>query len=589
MRKSPLQVYAPFLAVVLAQALFITVAPSTTPRIDDPLAPLADDQPLPPTSADPAGPAAPGGSTPSEIRGLALSPVAPGDTSHTADPGGSIDAPPAEQSPGTPAPDAGGPEPPTTQPLVAGDTSHCTDDGRQHDVLYFAPPCATRWADGDNGGATYRGVTADKVRVVVFAEQRNEAVTQILSAEGLRDSRDTEEQFMRAAQDFLNSRYEFHGREVELVMYRAARCPETPPDIPGCRAEAREALKLDPFAVIWAVPTYPEVFDEWVREGVIVLGGWHFDNSYFAGRRPYRYDVFMDGTQTAEILGEYYCKKLANGPATHSGQVIHPEIGARGQVPRKLGIVIPDTDANIPAAVRLKEIVDGCDATAALVVAYDADIESGVRQASANTQALIDADVTTVVCFCDPIAAVFRANNQTRNNYFPENLIPGSGLIDYDKLGRLYDPQQWANAFGPSHLAAPVPHAQSDASRIWRAAGRSGNACGSCNLFASYYYLLGWMLQQAGPRLDPLTVEHGLQASAPRGGWDETGGDPRYALFRFGPDDPTGVSDVREVYWSPTAPSAIDGRAGSYVALYDGRRFPRGGLTTAFDVPPSAR
>lgn len=578
-RQSPLRLYAPFLAIVLVQALVIAVAPSTAPSapgIDDPLAADAAD-------------ASPPDGTPSFLPeedapdddGFAVAGDFPSDDDSTS--GSHPDA--AGQDAAAPRGTDG--DRGSVEVHASGDTSHCTDNGRQHGLIYHAPPCVPRWpSDADNGGATYRGVTADEVTVVVFRENRNEQVTTLLAAEGLRATEAQEVAFMEAAEAFLNDHYEFYGRTVNLVRHRAMNCPETPPDVPACRQAAREMIReLDPFAVIWDVPTYPEVFDEFTRAGVISIGGWHFDNRFVAGRRPYRWDVFMDGTATATFVGEYYCKKLANENATHSGEVIHPQIGARGQVPRRLGIVAPDTDAQFGPARHLASIVESCDQNPPFLIGYDQDIETGARQANAITQALIDAGVTTVVMIADPIAPIFRTNNQTRNGYFPEILMAGSGLLDYDKLGRLYDQQQMRHAFGPSHLAEPYPHSRSNATVMWRAAGNSGDACQSCNLPASYFSLLGTMIQSAGPNLNPLTVERGMHALPDRGGWAESGGDARQELFRFGQGNYTGLNDIREVYWSRSASSPIDGRPGAYVAMNDGRRYAPGELTSTFDVP----
>jgi len=459
----------------------------------------------------------------------------------------------------------------------------------QTGLIYYAPRCAPAWDDGaDNGGATYRGVTADTITVLVFREAKNEIVSTILEPEGLRATREQEVAFMDAAEIFLNTHYEFFGRTLDLVMFDAPSCPETTPDVPACKEAAREAAAQDPFAVLWMVPSYPEVFDEWVREGIISVGGWHFDDSYFTGRRPYRYDPFMDGTQTADFIAEYYCTKMANQMATHSGAVIHssyPNGGARGQVPRRVGIVTPDLEANILAAERVKSLIAACDATEPVVVGYDPDPTRGAQQAGANTTAFIDAQVTTVICMCDPIAPVFRTNNMTRNAYFPEFLLPGSGLLDYDKLGRLYDRQQMAHAFGPSHLNQPVDHSESDASIAWNEAGNSGDACGACNLPWTYYQLLGAMLQSAGPNLTPATVEQGMLNLPDRGGWAESGGDPRRPLSRYGVGDYTGISDMREVYWDANATSRLDGRPGAYVPMNDGTRYEHGQIPAGLDVP----
>ena len=604
MRKSSLDLYVPLLVIALIQGLLIAVAPSRSPQ---------DTQFAGGAGAAPgfAAPGTPGGPDAAGAGGFdGAGATAPGATgggfagggstggggsttgSGTASGGGgSAAGAGARGSSGSGGGASSGEGPaPTTVPKQ-GDTSHCKR-GKQHTVVFHAPPCVPKWEGGNNGGATYQGVTDSTIKVLLFREAKNEQVSRILAAEGLRETAAESEAFLQAAERFLNKHYEFYGRKVDLVQFHAEACPETPPDIAACRAEAQRALKEKPFAVIWPVTVYPTVFDEFAKAGVISLGAWHADNSYFAGRRPYRYDVLMDGTRTAEFVAEYYCKKMAGGNATHAGRIIHPSFpnaGARDAQPRRVGITVPDTPANMPVGQYLKSLIDRCDETKAVVYGYDADIQRSTEQASAITARMIDDRITTVVMVADPIAPIFRTNNMTRNNYFPEILLPGSGLLDYDKIGRLYDAQQMAHAFGPSHLQVAVDHSESDATRIWQAAGGNGDACGSCNLYASYYIQLGTMLQMAGPNLNPATVEQGMLTLPPSGGWKRTGGDPHIVLSQYGRDDYTAVSDIKDVYWDAQARSRVDGRPGAYVPVQGGRRWQQGEVPRSFDIPTPPR
>ena len=601
MRKSSLDLYVPLLVIALIQGLLIAVAPSRSPQ-DTQFA----GQGVAPGFAAPGSVGGSGAGVTGGFDGTGATSGGTGGgfTGGGTTAGGGFAGGGGQGTTGSGQPAAGGGgsgsgngqspggggNPPTTVPQQ-GDTSHCKR-GKQHTVVFHAPPCVPKWEGGNNGGATYSGVTDSTIKVLLFREAKNEQVSRILAAEGLRETAAESEAFMEAAERFLNQHYEFYGRTVDLVQFGAEACPETPPDIAACRAEAQRALKEEPYAVIWPVPVYPTVFDEFAKAGVISLGAWHADNSYFAGRRPYRYDVFMDGTRTAEFVAEYYCKKMAGGNATHAGPIIHsdfPSAGARGAQPRRVGITVPDTPANMPVGHYLKSLIDKCDDNSAVVYGYDADIQRSTEQASAITARMIDDRITTVVMLSDPIAPVFRTNNMTRNRYFPEILLPGSGLLDYDKLGRLYDPQQMAHAFGPSHLQLYVDHTDSDASRIWRAGGGQGDACGSCNLYASYYIQLGAMLQMAGPNLNPGTVEAGMLSLPPSGGWERTGGDPHVVLTQYGRNDYTAVSDIKEVYWDAQARSRVDGRPGAYVPMAGSRRWQQGHVPRGFNIPTPPR
>jgi hypothetical protein len=64
------------------------------------------------------------------------------------------------------------------------DTRHCVN-GKQFGDLVTAPPCRPRWQGGDNGGATYQGVTGDHIKIVVYRDRDNAAVKAILQQMGL--------------------------------------------------------------------------------------------------------------------------------------------------------------------------------------------------------------------------------------------------------------------------------------------------------------------------------------------------------------------------------------------------------------------
>ena len=571
MRKSLLKLYAPFLALALVQAGFIAFAPSKGPGTTNQFAggdfgngPSGIANQGGGTSGGGTGGA--GGSGSSDFSSDAGS---GGDSSGggggTSAAGSGASAPGAQGGGGEAGPGGGG-------AVAAGDTSHCKGD-RQFNFLLVNPPCRPKWTGGDNGGATYNGVSGDTIKIVLFESEPNEAVNAILAAEGLAQTEAQTEAFDAAAQEFIAKYYELSGRKIEWVRYRG-NCPTTPPKPELCKAAASEVVKMKPFLVVWGTPLYAEVFDIWARAGIISLGGWHFDESYFNARRPLRYDALMDGSEAADFIAEFYCKNLAGKKASHSGAIIHPDIGSRGQVRRRLGISVPDIDANMRTAQRVAAKVRSCDsgAKAPIIKGYESDIERAQEQTDATTQAYIDGDVTTVLCMCDPIAPAFGTKGFTGQRYFPENLISGLGFADYDKVGRLYDQKQMEHAFGLSHIANPTPVAEQDSGRMWKASGRSGEPCPSCGVNWAYYNLAASIIHNTGPNLNPATVEQAMLTQKPQGGT------PVIPLVKYGPNDYTGVSDIRLVYWSNTAQSNIDGRPGAYIPIDGGRRYPLGSV-----------
>lgn len=566
MRKSWIQLYAPFIVLALIQALFIAVAPSRGGGDGTNLEALGGGSGG--TGEFAGGDTAAGGfegsGTDTGVAGTG------GDAAAGGDAGGG-----GATSGGGGGPASGGVAA-GVGAAAKGDIAHCKGP-LQHDVFLNAnPPCVAKFT-GDNGGATYQGVTNDTIKVIFFSAKPNEQVDAILARQGLAVPRDKYEEFVNTFIAFLNKKYELYGRKIEHE-FIIGECPTTPPDYDVCNAEAQKVVKEKPFAVVWNTSLYASVFDIWAKAGIVAFGGWQFDDSFFTQRRPFRYDPWMNGTELGQNLSEYYCKKMAKQNVSHSGDVIHPTIGQRGQVPRKLGIVTPEIEANVLAAKRVIEAVKGCGGGDVPLFTYESDIERATEQTQATVAGLIDAKVTTVTCMCDPIAPTFLTNGMTANGYFPEFLIAGTQFMDADLVGRLYNPRQMAHAFGISSIPQQTPLDQADSTRMWRSMGKPGTPCAKdpCGTTFPYISMLGTAIQMAGPKLNPLTLEQGLLNMGASGGWGATGGRAEVALWKFGKGDYTWLSDMREVYWDAGARSPVDGEAGAYVPLNRGQRYERG-------------
>jgi hypothetical protein len=562
-RKSAIRLYAPFIALALIQAMFITFAPSRGPGASKvAVGPGTLNGPL---TTDNAGI----GSTGSTTNGSTFTTSATGAVVPTGSAAGQK-AELQKQANTFFAP--GGPQ------NAVGDRSHCSKDGRQTSLVYSSPPCVPKWPAGaDNGGATAQRVTKDAVKVVLFNLAANSEVNAILATQGLAEDDQTRTTYNDAAVAFLQKHYEFYGRKIQWIDYVAQNCPTTPPNPTTCDSDVKAVIDMHPFAVVAITGLYSNIFDEFAHAGILTLGGEWFEDSYFTKRAPYRYDALMDGTTAVKLIGDYYCSKMAGKTANHAGAIIHQSIGPRDTTKRKVGITTPDDPANVAAAKQLVAQIEACDGPSVTLATYASDITRADEQATATTTAFIHDKVTTVICLCDPIAPAFGTKYFTKQQYFPEILTSGEGFTDYDKVGRLYDQAQMAHAFGPSELAEPVALGSSEAGIVWHDTGNSGDPCQSCNLNWGYIDMVGQFFQMAGPNLNVQSVQTAVIAQRySRGGWDNTGHNPSITLEQFGPGDYTALSDVREVYWSNTAPSKVDGNAGAYISINNGQRFAPG-------------
>ena len=559
--------WAPLMAVVAVQVLLVAVVPSrgTDPAAEAllqggaPLGSSATGAPLDangqPLAVDPVtGEPLPAGAAP-----------APG-AAGGAGSSGSTGSGATGTGPAAAGGVAGGSGP---KAGAAADRSKCAKDGkRQQDVTMTSPPCVPRFT-GDNGGATYQGVTGKTVKVLRYRAKSNAQVDAILRTQGLAFSHAEEEQAQATYAKFFEKHYEWYGRKIEWVS-EVGTCEISPPDLACFRDEVKRLnAKHKPFAVYWTnSTTQAEFFDQWSRLGVINVGGWHFNAQFNNGLRPYHWDVFMDGTRTASNIADYWCKKMRGKNATLAGD---PALRA---TKRKLGILTQNFAVTRKNALDLYAMVTGgkcgSKAEAAEPVYTPSDIASGQQTAGVAVQKLKDEGVTTLVIISDPINPRFTTGAATNQRWFPEHLLAGSGVIDYDPLGRLYDQAQWRNAFGPGHLADPAPAERTDPYRAAADVGVRDNGAG--NLIFAYMSLIAAQVQMAGPDLKPLNVERGMLSLPSSGGWEATK-NPLAILIKYGPGDYTAIEDSRHTYWDPNATSKIDGKPGAYVALEGGRRF----------------
>jgi hypothetical protein len=582
--------YLPFIAVAAVQVLLVAIAPSKGPGNQSAAGVAAGSSTGRATTGTPgSGVAGPGTG------------VAGTDTTLAAITGGGAGLSGAGGGPVIGGGGANGTTGPGTS--VVGDLSRCDPKtGKELGPTYYMPVCVPVWPGGDNGGATMTGVAADHINYVLYVPQANAEVNAILNLEGLAA---TARQQCTAAKAFdieINKRWEHYGRRFVALdgpgqnsgaaaggcgyKYFQGQCPLTPPD-PACdRAEADVISAMKPAYVMAAVAPSPAFYDELAKKHIIVAGGQSQPEVYHENDAPYYYDVVMDGTRAASINAEYWCKRLVGKPVRWAGADVMTtrNWGPAPAVPptRKLAVIYPSTNGDPSYKLSIDtfvSLITGKECSTpggVLVLPYQSDITTAQQQSQTEVNELIARHITTVACFCDPIAPVFLTSTMSLNGYFPEQLLTGIGLIDYDILGRLYSSSEWAHAFGLSQLYLNKPFAQTDAALAFSDAGFAGLPDTTENLAWGYFSLMASSFQDAGPLVTPASLHQGLLNAPAQGGWALTH-DQRYPLVKFAPPDPwTALEDEREIYWNAGRKSEVDGKAGSYCPVDGGHRYSLG-------------
>jgi hypothetical protein len=262
---------------------------------------------------------------------------------------------------------------------TGGSTAHCVG-GKQFAVAGFAaaPPCQPTFA-GNNGGATYAGVTATSIKVVYYEPEESLALQAILGPAGLAPSAAQIDDYLSRATQFINARYELWGRKIQFISYQSQSCEASPPSDSCFRQDAQTIVsQYHPFAVLYPRNlTAPGFQQELSQLGVVNFGGSGLPESFDSSQAPYHYDYDMNGDSQAEITGEWYCAQLANRPAVYAGEA---DLRAKD---RSAEILVDDTPGFVESAQHLASIINGCDPSGGAVIkTFSPDTSQAVAEST---------------------------------------------------------------------------------------------------------------------------------------------------------------------------------------------------------------
>ncbi|HET6811833.1 MAG TPA: hypothetical protein VFH50_12560 [Acidimicrobiales bacterium] len=454
-------------------------------------------------------------------------------------------------SPGTPAGSTAG----STQAAPAGSAvtwgagPHCRGDGRQMGVSYAMPPCV-QWNSRDNGGATGQGVTRNKILVVRYIPQIDPGTRAILQSAQLSDPPATVSRAYQALTRYGNLHYETYGRQVVMVDFNASGPPTSDEN---SRADAIAiAGNIKPFAVIDGDPAQgaPLTFvRELALRDIPCFCSTSYPSDIYGAMPPIVFSPLPTLTEYAQNSAEYVCKHLAGHNVQYAG------LGVTG--PRKFGLVYVTGQNEVPypeleEAKPLAEKYFGqCGIHFFKEIGYSYDPGRNQTDVTNLIAQLKAAGVTTVVPFWDPLYPILITQEATRQAFFPEWIITGTGLSDTTTAGRLYDQQQWRHAFGTSPLWitwATVSKSAGYREYHWaRPQDPPGSEGVLINIYRSRIAELFTSIHMAGPVLDVATLSAGALA------YPHTGGSPGRPLLYRTRQYPTAIKDFSEVYYDTNA------------------------------------
>ena len=443
--------------------------------------------------------------------------------------------------------------------VAFGQGPNCRPDGRQVGISYYMPPCV-QWTGTNNGGATADGVTGNQIKIIRWLGFQDDATKAILQAYKLSDSDDVIQRSYDAYRAYSNHHYETYGREVVYEDY-AASAVSTNDE--AMIADAAQIADKHPFAVIVGNPAAPMptvLASELNARGILCSGctvslstGYYNENpNIIAGGLP---TINEYCKQSAEYIG----KRLAGKNAVYAGDELNP-VQAFKTKKRVFGLMYLNGQMGKvdPEGERGRKICEDEFAqygvSFAVQVGYLYDPGRNQNDVSNMIAQFKAAGVTTIVPIVDPLSPILITPEATRQNYYPEWFVTGTGLSDTTTAGRLYDQNQWRHAFGITPLWVTwVDVKTSTGYREYHDARRSdpdGAEGVLCNIYRGVAQQLFTGIQLAGPNLTHDSFKAGM-FSYPQTPTD--GGKAALPLVYYTPDLPTAIKDFAEVYYDITA------------------------------------
>jgi hypothetical protein len=471
-----------------------------------------------------------------------------------------------------------GATPPATGPVIDKARVHqCVGNPPRQIEDYQSPPCVAYWK-GDNGGATWKGVTGTTITVAypsaVFGVPPQ--VTDIIA--------------------FVNSRFEMYGRQIKLASYSPANVYSSlnPTTMHSAAVQVDQELHAFAsfgFAAYQALGQDSYYYDELARRQILSVTADdtfrtekdNFDNPAFEGYE-WSFQPGLDELERHNV--QFICKSLAGKPPGYAGTPITPGAGSL-QVPtvRKFGIAQQVQYSSALDISALKQGLKGCGVD--VVVKQFEPTESDQQQQSLDASFASDG-VTSVICVCHGWALSGLQKNASTVQYQPEWLpIGNAASVDDGNLNPGNSPYTQDNhtisIYGPNKMLPVTQEPYFWAVKAMNPSGEdAGSQVGATNgdldwiKFYESALLLASGIQMAGPRLTPATFRQGLMAAQfPN---PHAGEAPYYqATVGFGPGDHTMISDIAVGYYDRSVQSSETGKPGTFCLYKQGVRYPVGG------------
>jgi len=498
--------------------------------------------------------------------------------------------------------DGGGPGLPPRPPPIPGGvgerpvTKRCVGDPPRQTADPLAPPCVAHF-DGDNGGATYQGVTGDEVQILAYADAYIHTATEHgtddesnnwmgrckdIAHEPPSDDETMTFRIMRRFQHYFNDRFQTYGRTVSFVVCFSPQTAANTTAETRLADAAKYYGEYRPFAVVTSglVDGYQDTFMNYMADhGVMVFGS-------SQGARPAEFYRQYPGLiwtvpptleRKTDRYIDFVCQKVVPHPVSDAG-----DASMNGQ-PRVLGLT-HTSDQRWPqllqAKDRVKAGIEACGGQFEVTVTFpraNAQFQSSYsgQYALQNMSQMQANGVTTIVW------PGGYENEQTdaaaQLGYQPEWVVLGMGHHEGNNNARLQHPDVWEHAWLVTTTSRTWPRNQDPCRQAANEADpsiRNQGEVDTCVRFPYYEDLrqLFTGIQVAGPNLTPTTIDRGFHAiPAVRST------NPFVPACYYDPADYTCIKDAMVETWDPQGLPEDDSQPrepGCWRLVESGLRYP---------------
>lgn len=482
-------------------------------------------------------------------------------------------------------------------------TKRCVGNPPKQTSDPMAPPCVA-YFDGDNGGATYQGVTREEVRILQIIEtgtcpNYKGCQYNMIPPPGSYWDMATppppnpsdewyQHGYLRAWQRYFNDRYQTYNRFVHLYVQTgtSARTPE------ARRAQAADNYAtIKPFAVVFEntsplnLLAYQEVA---AKRGMIVFGaGLGLSSAQYQRFPTLAWGFFPSIEEQAKVFANYVCEKVVPNPVSYSGN--------QNGGPRKFGLVYSQSAARQFARDFKDEVLKLAKASCGLTIPADLqrtyardfyhNDTDGVAPAAQVMSDFKREGVTTIIWPLGYETNFSKAGAAAQ--YFPEWILAGDSFNDGSWPGSYQNQEAWEHAIvvTPVIRQKPIGYTQPcyDAYvEVHPDIPRDGLDLNQLCYFYPGFRQLFTGIQVSGKRLGPKALDKGFR-SIPA----VASNDPSTPACYYIPGDSTCMKDAEIMWWDKDSDGSSGEISGCWRMALGGKRFlpgtwPAGNINTPF-------